>query len=169
MKLIKFKDNCTVLRDTGTYDEYDEPVLETVYEGACCYQEGSVSLTGIIIRKPTVYLPSNGVLVYINDIVHITTETGREINSEVELARDIRFVGSSTQITKMELKQGVGRDVRRAADDESGDNGEDGTDEGNGTESGADGTESGENGDAEEDSGNNEGNEELYGAQQEGV
>lgn len=161
MKLIKFKDKCTVLRDTGDYDEYDEPVRETVYEGACCYQEGGVSLTGIIIRKPTVYLPSNDVLVYINDIVHITTETGREINSEVELARDIRFVGSSTQITKMELKQGVGKDVRRA--DESGsdadDEGADGGDTGDAPESGAEGSESGENGESAGNDGNETENE----------
>lgn len=112
MRLIKFNDRCKVLRNTGDYDEYDNPVQETIYEGRCNYQEGGVSSTGIIIRKPTVYLPSNDVLIYINDIVNITTETDREINSAVELARDVRFNGMSVRMTKMELKQGVGNEVK---------------------------------------------------------
>lgn len=112
MRLIRFKDRCEVLRDTGEYDEYDNPVRETIYEGVCNYQEGGVSSNGIIIRNPTVYLPSNDVLIYINDIVRITTETGREINSAAESVRDVRFNGMSVKMTKIELKQGIGNDVQ---------------------------------------------------------
>lgn len=109
MRLIKYKDSCVIVRNKrGEYDEYDNPVQEMIYEGVCNYQEDGVTATGIIIRKPTIYLPTNDVLVHINDIVNITTETGREIVSVVENVRDIRFRGMNDEITKIELKQGVG-------------------------------------------------------------
>lgn len=42
MRLIAFEDKCVIKRRLGT-NEYDEPIMESVYSGECCYQEGGYS------------------------------------------------------------------------------------------------------------------------------
>ena len=107
MQFIEFRDSCKISRNTGTKDEYGNYVKNMIYEGPCSYQEGGQTLSyRIITRNPTVYLPSNGVIVEINDSVEVKTEAGRVITSLVQVARDIRLRAMKhLDVTRIELKQ----------------------------------------------------------------
>lgn len=110
MELIDFRDNCVVSRSTGGRDEWDNLVYDTVYSGACLYQEGSAnSSREITIKNPTVFLPEVVDSVKINDKICIHTEFGREINGVVELVRDVNLpIRKDTKVTRIELKQAMG-------------------------------------------------------------
>lgn len=109
MDLIDFKDSCVISRETGEYDNYDNPVTETIYEGPCLYEEGGLSYSNrIIVRNPLLFLPTNDVLIYINDVVEVTTFRGRVIKSLVENVRDIAMKMKPIQVTRIELKQARG-------------------------------------------------------------
>ena len=106
MNLIEFRDTCTISRKTGKRDEFGNNLKVTVYEGLCNYQEGGQVSFGIITRNPTMYLPSNNVIVEINDSVSVTTETGRTIKSLVRVVRDVRLRAMRhLDVTRIELKQ----------------------------------------------------------------
>lgn len=109
MELIDFKDTCTIVRETGEVDEYDNPITETVYEGPCLYEEGGNSYPDrIVVRSPLVFLPTNDVLIEIDDIISVTTFKGREINGVAENVRDISMKMKPMNITRIELKRAVG-------------------------------------------------------------
>lgn len=107
MSLIKFRDTCTVMRGTGETDCYDNPIEDVVYTGPCLYEEGGKNWSSdMVTRTPTVFIPSNDVLVNINDSVLITTEAGREVKAFAKSVRDVRLrVMQSLDVTKIELKQ----------------------------------------------------------------
>lgn len=107
MQLIQFRDSCTISRNTGHKDEFGNYVKSVVYDGPCSYQEGGQTLSyRIITRNPTLYLPSNDVIVEINDSVEVNTEAGRTISSLVQVARDVRLrVMKRLNVTRIELKQ----------------------------------------------------------------
>ena len=106
MQFIEFRDTCTISRKTGKRDDFGNDLKATVYKGPCNYQEGGQVSFGIITRNPTMYLPSNDVIVEINDSVSVTTETGRTIVSLVQVARDIRLRAMKhLNVTRVELKQ----------------------------------------------------------------
>lgn len=109
MKHIEFIDTCVITRKAGV-DSWDNPILNQVYSGNCLYQEGGASYADAMVTKaPTLYLPSNSVLVEINDEVAITTASGRVVNSRVKVVRDVRLrMQSSIDITRIELKQTLG-------------------------------------------------------------
>lgn len=103
---MEFRDNCVIERSTGKYDEYGNAVKDTIYEGACHYEEGGQSnVNRMVIRNPLLFLPSNKVLVNINDSVSVVTLAGRKITSIVEAVRDIRFTLMERETTRIELKQ----------------------------------------------------------------
>lgn len=92
MILIKFQDTCVIERPTGQTDEWDNPVMDTIYEGACLFQEGGNSyIPPAIVKSAAVYLPSNDVLINVNDIITITTLSERVVKSSAATVRDIRF------------------------------------------------------------------------------
>lgn len=107
MQLIEFRDTCTIKRNTGAKDEYGNFVKNVVYDGLCSYQEGGQTVSyNIITRNPTLYLPSNDVIVEINDSVDVVTEAGRTIHSLAEVVRDVRLRAMKhLNVTKIELKQ----------------------------------------------------------------
>lgn len=107
MQLIKFTDSCKISRNTSGKDDYGNFVKSVVYEGPCSYQEGGQTVSyRIITRNPTLYLPSNDVIVEINDSVEVKTEAGRTINSLVEVVRDVRMRAMRhLDVTRIELKQ----------------------------------------------------------------
>lgn len=107
MQLIQFRDTCTIERKMGKKDKFGNDLKVTVYEGPCNYQEGGQTLSyRIITRNPTLYLPSNDVIVEINDSVEVNTEAGRTISSLVQVARDVRLrVMKRLNVTRIELKQ----------------------------------------------------------------
>lgn len=110
MRIIDFRDSCIISRPTGEKDEWDNPVNSTIYAGKCLYAEGETGYSrSIITRTPTVYLPSNDVLVNINDAISITTEQGRTIESVAEIVRDINLPWrAGIKCTRIELKQAQG-------------------------------------------------------------
>ena len=110
MQFIGFRDTCTISRDTGTKDEWDNPTRNTVYAGECLYEEGGTGYArSIITRSPTIFIPGVDVLIQINDAVTVITEFGREINAIVESVRDINMPWrSNIQMTRIELKQAHG-------------------------------------------------------------
>lgn len=107
MQFIEFRDTCKISRNVGTKDEFGNYIKNVIYEGPCSYQEGGQTLSyRIITRNPTLYLPSNDVIVEINDSVEVNTEAGRTISSLVQVARDVRLrVMKRLNVTRIELKQ----------------------------------------------------------------
>lgn len=107
MNLIGYRDHCVISRTTGK-NEWDNPTRTVIYEGACLYEEGRVSLSNqIIVKNPTFYIPEKTAdLVYINDYAEITTENGRVISGVVENVRDIHLASIvQRKMTRIELKQ----------------------------------------------------------------
>ena len=107
MNLIKFRDTCTIARGIGEVDEYDNPIEDVIYRGACLYEEGGKNWSSnMLSRTPTVFLPSNDTIININDSISIITESGREIKAFASSIRDVRLrIMQTIDITKIELKQ----------------------------------------------------------------
>lgn len=106
MRLIAFEDKCVIKRNTKGYDEYDEPIMDVVYSGECCYQEGGYSnAQRMFVRNPILYLPDVSVLVDANDIVEVITKFGRKLTAIVARPREIELPITRERITRVELKQ----------------------------------------------------------------
>lgn len=106
MRLIAFEDKCAIKRNTGEYDEYDNPIQEVVYSGECCYQEGGYSnAQRMFVRNPILFLPEISVLVDANDVVEVTTKFGRKLTAIVARPREIELPITHQQVTRLELKQ----------------------------------------------------------------
>lgn len=114
MDLITFKDKCTITRakldESGrpVYDEYDEPIVEEIYNGKCSYQAGGQTSLSIVVRNDQVYLPSNDVMIYAGDVIDVVTARGRNRHGVVNTARDIEMPLTHELLTKIEIKQGTG-------------------------------------------------------------
>ena len=111
MKIIDFRDTCLITRETGERDEWDNELdPQVIYSGPCLYQEAGTGYSrSIITRNPTVFIPGNDVMVFINDVVSISTEQGREINAIAETVRDINLPWQANiKCTRIELKQAHG-------------------------------------------------------------
>lgn len=105
MMLITFEDKCVIKRRLGT-NEYDEPIMESVYSGVCCYQEGGYSnAQRMFVRNPIVFLPEVSVLVDANDDVEVTTKFGRVLTAIVARPREIEMPITRQRVTRLELKQ----------------------------------------------------------------
>lgn len=107
MNLIGYRDYCVISRTVGK-DEWDNPIRSTIYEGACLYEEGGVTYASqLVTRRPTFYIPEwTSELIYINDFVEITTETGRVISGVIRTVRDIHLASIvQRKLTRVELKQ----------------------------------------------------------------
>ena len=106
MKAIGFEDTCVIKRNLGSYDEHDNPLQEVVYLGNCYYQEnGYANTQRMFVRNPILFLPEVSTLVETNDIVEITTKSGRKLNAVVAVPRDIQLPFSHDKVTRLELKQ----------------------------------------------------------------
>jgi hypothetical protein len=110
MELIKFEDSCVITRATGTKDEWDNEIFETIYSGVCNYQEGGQTSLSVVTRNDILYLPQNDVLIKRNDVVTATKgNKGRVIKGVVNTTpRDIRMPLSGDELTKVEIKQAKG-------------------------------------------------------------
>lgn len=105
MRLIAFEDKCVIKRRLGA-NEYDEPIMESVYSGACCYQEGGYSnAQRMFMRNPILFLPEISVLVDTNDIAEIKTKFGRELKAVVNIPREVELPITRERVTRLELKQ----------------------------------------------------------------
>lgn len=105
MRLIAFEDKCVIKRRVGK-DEYDEPIMDVVYSGECCYQEGGYSnAQRMFVRNPILFLPEVSALVNANDIVEVTTKFGRKLVAIVARPREIELPITHQRVTRLELKQ----------------------------------------------------------------
>ena len=105
MRLIAFEDKCVIKRRLGT-NEYDEPIMDIVYSGECCYQEGGYSnAQRMFVRNPILFLPEVLALVNANDIVEVTTKFGRKLVAIVARPREIELPITHQRVTRLELKQ----------------------------------------------------------------
>jgi hypothetical protein len=105
MWLIAFEDKCVVKRRVGK-NEYDEPIMDVVYSGECCYQEGGYSnAQRMFVRNPILFLPEVSVLVNANDVVEVTTKFGRKLTAIVARPREIELPFTHELVTRLELKQ----------------------------------------------------------------
>lgn len=106
MELLKFEDHCMVTRDSGRYDEFDNPIeASTIYDGACMFQAGGQTSLSIVTRNDVVYLPSNDVIIEANDVIDVVTARGRRRYGVVNNARDIEMPLTHELLTKIEIKQ----------------------------------------------------------------
>lgn len=106
--LIQYNDSCEIFRLTGTYDEWDNPLVDTVYTGSCLYEEKTSTSypSGVVTRTPLLFIPQGDYTVEINDSVQVTTQNGRSENAVVRLVRDINIAGM--KCVRIELKQSQG-------------------------------------------------------------
>lgn len=107
MNLIGYRDYCVISRITGK-DEWDNSILTPIYEGNCLYEEGGVSYSNqLVTRKPSLFIPDwTSDLIFINDHVAVTTESGRKIEAVVRNVRDINLATIvERKLTRIELKQ----------------------------------------------------------------
>ena len=104
MSDLSYRDHCRITRDTGKYDEYDNPVVEEIYDGICDFQPGGQTSLSIISHNDVVYLPK-AVMVQENDNIAVTTQLGRKREGVVKLANDLGLDLTGDWITEIEIKQ----------------------------------------------------------------
>ena len=120
MDLLKFEDTCTIKRYGIQPPPNTEPVAEsedwdeedgngvTIYEGACIYQEaGTGFYYPVQEHNAMVFLPSNDVLIEVNDEVSITTLKGRQRKAYVESVRDVKTPLNGREVTRITLKENM--------------------------------------------------------------
>jgi hypothetical protein len=107
MKYIKFVDKCKIERSTGQLDNLDREITNVIYDGECLYCVGGQTSLSVIVRDDIVFLPSNDVMIYENDIVSGIRQNGREFKAYVKVVRDIRLPLSGQEYTRLELRQSL--------------------------------------------------------------
>lgn len=105
MSDLSYKDHCVITRSGGEVDEYGELLKgEVIYNGVCDFQPGGQTALSIITHNDVVYLPTQ-VMVYENDNISVTTQTGRKREGIVQLANDLGLDLTGDWITEIEIKQ----------------------------------------------------------------
>ena len=104
MSDLSYRDHCIITRSTGEVDEYDNLVSEEIYNGECDFQPGGQTALSIITHNDVVYLPRQ-VMVYENDSIAVTTQTGRKCEGVVKLANDLGLDLTGDWVTEIEIKQ----------------------------------------------------------------
>lgn len=104
MSYLSYRDHCVITRSTGEVDEYDNLVSEEIYNGECDFQPGGQTALSIITHNDVVYLPRQ-VMVYENDSIAVTTQTGRKREGVVKLTNDLGLDLTGDWVTEIEIKQ----------------------------------------------------------------
>lgn len=104
MSYLSYRDHCIITRSTGEVDEYDNLISEEIYNGECDFQPGGQTALSIITHNDMVYLPRQ-VMVYENDSIVVTTQTGRKREGVVKLANDLGLDLTGDWVTEIEIKQ----------------------------------------------------------------
>lgn len=103
--MVEFEDSCVIERKLGA-NEYDEPIMEVIYSGACCYQEGSYSnVQQMLVQNPILFLSNVSVLIEPNDSVKVKTKFGRSYNAIVARSREMELPITRERVTRLELIQ----------------------------------------------------------------
>lgn len=106
MSDLSYPDNCVITRNTGDIDEYDNLMVEEVYNGVCDFQPGGQTSQSVLTHNDVIYLPK-AVMVLENDIISVTTKLGRKREGVVKLATDLGLDLTGECVTEIELKQSV--------------------------------------------------------------
>ena len=104
MSYLSYRDHCIITRSAGEVDEYDNLVSEEIYNGECDFQPGGQTALSIITHNDVVYLPRQ-VMVYENDSIAVTTQTGRKREGVVKLSNDLGLDLTGDWVTEIEIKQ----------------------------------------------------------------
>ena len=104
MSYLSYRDHCVITRSTGEVDEYDNLISEEIYNGECDFQPGGQTALSIITHNDVVYLPRQ-VMVYENDSIVVSTQTGRKREGVVKLANDLGLDLTGDWVTEIEIKQ----------------------------------------------------------------
>lgn len=104
MSDLSYRDHCVITRPTDKVDKYDNLVSEGIYSGGCDFQPGGQTALSIITHNDVVYLPRQ-VMVYENDNIAVTTQTGRKREGVVKLANDLGLDLTGDWVTEIEIKQ----------------------------------------------------------------
>lgn len=104
MSDLSYRDHCRITRDTGEYDEWDNPVETEIYDGKCDFQGGGQTPLSIVTHNDVVYLPLH-VMVETNDIIKVTTDLGRKREGIVGNVNDLGLDLTGDWITEIEIKQ----------------------------------------------------------------
>lgn len=104
MSYLSYRDHCIITRSMGEVDEYDNLVSEEIYNGECDFQPGGQTALSIVTHNDVVYLPRQ-VMVYENDSIAVTTQTGRKREGVVKLANDLGLDLTGDWVTEIEIKQ----------------------------------------------------------------
>lgn len=108
MRNIRFEDKCVIKRNVGSYDKYDNPLQEVIYDGECAYVEGGYAqVQRIFTRNPLVFLPTTSMLCDANDSIEIETKFGRKLSAVVAIPREIELPMTRERFTRLELKQAM--------------------------------------------------------------
>lgn len=108
MAMLSFRDKCTITRESGGYDEYDNPITpEVIYSGKCDFQPGGQTSQSIVTHNDVVYLPE-AVMALKGDVISVVTILGRERYGRVKLANDLGLDITGDWITEIEIEQGRG-------------------------------------------------------------
>ncbi len=103
MSDLSYRDHCMITRSTGEYDEWDNPLMEGIYDGVCDFQPGGQTALSIISHNDVVYLPKH-VMVLENDTITVTTQLGRKREGVVKLANDLGLDLTGDWVTEIEIK-----------------------------------------------------------------
>lgn len=108
MELLKFEDTCIISRPSGQKDEWDDIAEENIYNGPCMYQEAWTDFNyPVEEHSSVVFLPSNDILINVNDKFSITTRKGRTRVAYAESIKDIKMPLYGKEYTRIALKQNV--------------------------------------------------------------
>lgn len=106
---LSYNDWCKIKRnaldDEGNsiYDEWDNPLMEDIYDDCCDFQGGGQTALSIVSHRDTVYIPKH-VLVEVNDVIEVTTQYGRKRKGVVGNVNDLGLDMSGDCITEIEIK-----------------------------------------------------------------
>lgn len=121
MRLIPYTDRCEITRtangSVGTYkigstlrvgeggvlyDEYDEPICEAVYSGACRYQPQGWDNSSIATRTSRISIPEEVNLLK-GDYIRVVLARGGEWSGVVSDSRIVEMPMSGTIVTNIEV------------------------------------------------------------------
>lgn len=106
MSNLSYPDKCIITRDTGEVDEFDNLIVEEIYNGICDFQPGGQTSLSVLTHNDVVYLPK-AMMVMENDIIAVTTKLGRKREGVVKLANDLGLDLTGEYVTEVEIKQSV--------------------------------------------------------------
>ncbi len=110
MGLDFFPYDCEVLRPSGEYNEYDEPITTSIFVGKCDVQwdNSKTTLAGEIEYQsnPVLFIDSQDILLKINDIIKVQLANNRNVTCTIENFNTVKDLDiGGTQVWVKEMKE----------------------------------------------------------------